>query len=120
MNLTPEHLVELVLYRHYSDKYTYASVTSTSGVLDQLICEGLVTVLGQPHPPAADVVISERGRQALAEVGSAVVFNTLHEVGKPHLFALCDNLTLADLPILLTSSNERIRVLARKIYQEWN
>lgn len=112
--------MELVLYRHYSDEFAYASISSISEVLNELIYEGLITILRQPNPPKADVVISERGRQALSELGSAAIISTLCEVGKKHLLDLCnDALTLGDLPILLASGNEQIRTLARRIYREW-
>ncbi len=119
MNLTPKHIVELVLCRHYSDKYSHVSTFSISETLDELICEGLITVLKQ-HSDTVDVIISERGRQTLLEVGSACVIHMLLEADKEYLLSLCnDPLILADLPLLLVSSNEHVRALAQKLYRVW-
>lgn len=122
MILTPEHIAELVLCRHYSDNFAHSSASKISEVLHVLIHEGLVTVVRQHETTSSiDMVISERGRQALTDVGSVYIIHALHDVDKEHLLQLCnDALTLADLPTLLTSSDERVRALARRIYQKWD
>ena len=120
-NLTPEHIAQLVLYRHYTDKYSYASISNISEALDELIHEGLITVLDERGTDRVDIVLSERGRHSLLEIGRPVIMRTLFESGRRDLLHICyRELTLADLPILLTSSNEQIRTLARKIYSKWD
>ena len=119
MELTARHIADLVLYRYYTDHYTYTSLSTPSSVLEELISEGLVEV-DRLTEYKMHITITNRGRQELYDIGSVVIVSAIFELDKPHLLHLCDDaLTLADLPALMASSNEQARAFARKTYQKW-
>jgi len=120
LKLTKDHIIELVIFEKWTDKFTRACVAGISLEMDEMISEGLVKAESDRYnAPMFHISITERGRQALRDVGPAAIVEVAIIYGKPHLLSLCEpKLTLSDLPLLFASKNSKVRDFASKKYEE--
>lgn len=120
MKLTGQHLVELVLFEGYTDKFGHATVTQTSSEMDELVKEGLIQKDEAGEVLLFHLSITAKGRKFIKDIGYVAVISALAEYEAWHIIPLCESkLTLADLPVLLASDNERVRRFAQRKYMEF-
>lgn len=119
LKLTKSHLIELMIFEVWTDKFARACTAGISPAMDELISEGLMYKDDSRSDPLCYISIAEEGRRALRDVGPAAVVEAILEFGKLHLLPLCESkITLADLPLLLASKSELVRNFALEKYKE--
>jgi len=120
MELTNQHLAELVIFEHYSRKFQHARVGSISDAMQDLIELGWMKLeRDSPNITMFLLSVTDAGREAIADIGYAAIVCALGEQSAWHLIPLCvDKLTLEDLPGLFASQDERVRELALAKYEE--
>jgi len=123
MELSDDHLAQLVLVEIYMIKFGYANYRSTfPEYVEDLLNWNLVEVAKEDKCADAIyhyVVLTEEGKQALEDIGVAAIVDRLFGACKhPVVRYYLEKLTLADLPCLLSSRHESIRGYALAKYME--